>query len=472
MYEQAGSGARLSTQVNVQIILAIHHVSKKVSRFVSDVLLYSDDERKLHGEIVGALLHAGLLSMSELSSHLAKHIDGGRNVPATAFAIRLVRTAIIDEHIASASDCTELLAALSKLVHSPSPPEGIHRLMEDASRALGGSGGVGGGGGGGGSGGGGGGSGSAAGGVSSISEIRMALASHAVPAEEEVDQNLVRAREQVMPLWSEWLSLYELPNQSDKQQSTFISALHTQGWLRNDAYGGRFLTVVVETALAAAGASSLESEGSKPAVSFAPLDALSTLVVLMIKCVPAEAAASPPAAGRPAEASKAALQLGLLSRALSTLMLHLFKMYDTRPQDFNQRAYLRVFGSWLFELNAPDPALDQIQPQVLSAFAAAFLALQPSRLPGFAFAWLELISHRMFMPKLLLAKGQRGWPHLQRLLVALFSFLQPYLSTTELTAPTRSLCNGQEESSTPPPPPTFCARTPASHPQNGLTHLT
>jgi len=270
----------------------------------------------------------------------------------------------------------------------------------------------------------------------------MALASHAVPAEEEVDQNLVRAREQVMPLWSEWLSLYELPNQSDKQQSTFISALHTQGWLRNDAHGGRFLTVVVETALAAAGASSLESDGSKPAVSFAPLDALSTLVVLMIKCVPAEAAASPPAAGRPAEASKAALQLGLLSRALSTLMLHLFKMYDTRPQDFNQRAYLRVFGSWLFELNAPDPALDQIQPQVLSAFAAAFLALQPSRLPGFAFAWLELISHRMFMPKLLLAKGQRGWPHLQRLLVALFSFLQLYLSTTELTAPTRSLYRG------------------------------
>ena len=33
-------------------------------------------------------------------------------------------------------------------------------------------------------------------------------------------------------------------------------------------------------------------------------------------------------------------------------------------QDFNQRAYLRIFGSVLFELNVPDPILDIIRPQV------------------------------------------------------------------------------------------------------------
>lgn len=35
------------------------------------------------------------------------------------------------------------------------------------------------------------------------------------------------------------------------------------------------------------------------------------------------------------------------------------------------------------------------------------MLLQPERLPGFAFAWLELISHRAFVPKLLLSKGQK-----------------------------------------------------------------
>ena len=127
---------------------------------------------------------------------------------------------------------------------------------------------------------------------------------------------------------------------------------------------------------------------------------------------------------------------------LSIVITHLVQAYESRPQDFNQRAYLRLFGSFLFELNVPDPTLDLIRPQVLSAFAAAFLALQPSRLPGFAFSWLELISHRMFMPKTLLAKNQRGWPHMQQLLIGLFTFLKPYLSQDQLAAPTRTLYRG------------------------------
>lgn len=111
-------------------------------------------------------------------------------------------------------------------------------------------------------------------------------------------------------------------------------------------------------------------------------------------------------------------------------------------QDFNQRTYLRVFASLLFELSVPDSTLDLLRPQSLTTFAATFLALQPTRLPGFAFAWLELISHRMFMPKSLLVKGERGWPHMLRLFVAMFTFLQPHLSRRELTAPTRTLYRG------------------------------
>ena len=67
------------------------------------------------------------------------------------------------------------------------------------------------------------------------------------------------------------------------------------------------------------------------------------------------------------------------------------------------------------------------------------LLLQPLRVPGFAFAWLELISHRSFMPKLLLAPGHKGWSHFQRLLVALLRFLEPYLRNAELTDAVRLL---------------------------------
>ena len=77
--------------------------------------------------------------------------------------------------------------------------------------------------------------------------------------------------------------------------------------------------------------------------------------------------------------------------------------------------------------------------KMMAAIAATLEALQPVRVPGFAFPWLELISHRQLMPKLLLAPGQRGWPHFQKLLLALLRFLEPYLRNADLTDAIRLL---------------------------------
>lgn len=52
-----------------------------------------------------------------------------------------------------------------------------------------------------------------------------------------------------------------------------------------------------------------------------------------------------------------------------------------------------------------------------------------------SFVWLELVSHRSFMPKLLTCNGQKGWPYIQRLLVDLFQFMEPFLRNAELTEP-------------------------------------
>lgn len=72
------------------------------------------------------------------------------------------------------------------------------------------------------------------------------------------------------------------------------------------------------------------------------------------------------------------------------------------------------------------------------------MSLAPTRAPGFCMAWLELISHRVFMPKLLLLKGQgqAGWPSFQYLLVELFKFLEPYLRNAELSESIRLLYKG------------------------------
>ena len=77
--------------------------------------------------------------------------------------------------------------------------------------------------------------------------------------------------------------------------------------------------------------------------------------------------------------------------------------------------------------------------QQLASCTTYSSGLQPLRVPGFAFAWLDLMSHRNLMPKLLLAPSHKGWPNFQRLLLALLRFLEPYLRNAELTDAVRLL---------------------------------
>ena len=71
-----------------------------------------------------------------------------------------------------------------------------------------------------------------------------------------------------------------------------------------------------------------------------------------------------------------------------------------------------------------------------------FSSLQPTFFPGFAFSWMSLISHRLFMPKLLLSENREGWSTFYKLLLALFKFLAPFLKASDLQPATRDLYRG------------------------------
>ena len=353
-----GAAARLHTQVNVQLICRIHAVCPKVARFVTEMTLYSDAERKLNREIMFPLIQAGMVQPAEFTAHLAKHLDGGRNGAAVAFSMALVRTLVLDERAVAADACGDLLSALSQLAKHPSPPEGLLRLLDDARMSL-----------------------NAPGAAAAVGGGRKAAAA-AVE-----DPAVARVKAEVAPLWEEWLGICDQAHQSDKAYATFLQQLAGTGWLAPTEAGTNFLRAVVDLAISAATAGG-DSSGGKLPLAIAQLDALSKLVLVMVKA--AEGPAPTPAQAAQAADAKPKAQMALLTRVLAAVIAHLVKSYDTRPFDFNQRAYFRLFSSWLFELNAPDPALDPIQPQVLAAFGRVFSALQPSRLPGFAFAWMEL----------------------------------------------------------------------------------
>nr|ACF87041.1 unknown [Zea mays] len=122
----------------------------------------------------------------------------------------------------------------------------------------------------------------------------------------------------------------------------------------------------------------------------------------------------------------------ILSKILSVTVRSIQKDAEEKKASFNPRPYFRLFINWLYDLTTTDGHHDSSNFQVLTAFANAFHMLQPLRVPAWSFAWLELVSHRSFMPKLLMCNSQKGWPFFQRLLVALLKFMEPYLRNAEL----------------------------------------
>lgn len=94
---------------------------------------------------------------------------------------------------------------------------------------------------------------------------------------------------------------------------------------------------------------------------------------------------------------------------LSIVTLVLVAEHEKGANCFNQRPFFRIFSTLLAQ---PD-----ISPLAL---AETLIVVQPVVCPGFTFAWISLVSHRMFLPKIL--QSNEGSAKFVSLLLALFKF--------------------------------------------------
>jgi len=335
---------------------------------------------------------------------LAKLMDNGRKMQAVEFAKGLVRTLILEEKAIASAELAPVLDALNSLAqYGETPNPELTKLLEEV-RALASQGGGG------------------------RERRRLRDRQRTDKERQGVPPGLA---EKVLSLFEEWLEICEYgraSKQNDKVYAQFISQLQQQGMVKGDDTTDHFFRTMVEIAIE----NSIDVNNSTVAiVHFDAVDAFAKLVVLLVKYL-----------ADPVNPSNTMTRVVLLNKVLAVIARVLLRDCDTRHAVNHQRPYFRLFSNLFVDLNAADPVLDSINLQVLGFFSNTLHSLQPSRVPGFTFAWLELISHRMFMPKLLMAKAQRGWPLFQRLLADLFKFLEPYLRGAELTEPIRLLYKG------------------------------
>lgn len=117
--------------------------------------------------------------------------------------------------------------------------------------------------------------------------------------------------------------------------------------------------------------------------------------------------------------------------------------HTQRGEHFNARAFYRFFAMLLCEAHrtldqlalsgtVPQTDIDAQRKQVLYRVADALVQIAPERFPGFAFHWLELIQHRLFMPELLPPTPRPGWGSMMMLVVALLRNVSEYLKVTDM----------------------------------------
>jgi CCR4-NOT transcription complex subunit 1 len=135
-------------------------------------------------------------------------------------------------------------------------------------------------------------------------------------------------------------------------------------------------------------------------------------------------------------------KMGLLTTFFSVVADVLTRDFERDPEQFAQRPFFRIIINLVQDLNANDPELDAISVPILMAFSRLFHDIRPALVPGFCMAWLELISHRTFMPRLLQSKTHNLMQVFKSLLVDLFSFMQVYLRVARLTDSMRLLYKG------------------------------
>ncbi|KNC49335.1 CCR4-NOT transcription complex subunit 1 [Thecamonas trahens ATCC 50062] len=205
-------------------------------------------------------------------------------------------------------------------------------------------------------------------------------------------------------------------NALDTIFARYVHYLQVQKLMDDDGVAPLFFRIATEMAVEAWLVKEAEGE-----VACDGVDALSNLILGLVKWF--NRVDGPPPANSPSK-------VNLLRQVLAMVVKVLLYDYERQPMAFNQKPYFRLLTNLLNDLTTKSPLLDMLSFPILSTFSSAFLQLRPERVPGFAFAWLGLISHRCFMPKLLLAKKGlqlQGWHVYQHLVVALLRFLNPLL---------------------------------------------
>ncbi|KAF2546740.1 hypothetical protein F2Q70_00019094 [Brassica cretica] len=364
LYDNASSNLHVSA--NLAILVAVRDVCKRVVKELTSWVIYSEEERKLNKHITIGLIQRELLNLAEYNVHMAKYLDGGRNKSATDFSISLLQS-LVTEESSVISELHSLVDALAKLSSKSGSPESLQQLIDiirnpvtntsdHSDSAIG---------------------------IENNdkqSKDKKVVYNTTANIEENTNLEFVESesagfRIRVSTLFESWYQICEVSGANETACSQYVLHLHETGLLKGDNTTESFFRILLELSVAhcisseeiSSGAVQSPQQAQSP--SFLIIDIYAKLVFSILKYLPEQESSS---------------KLFLLSEIMAVTVRSIQKDAEDKKTSLNPRPYFRLFINWLLDLCSLDPGTDGANFQVLSAFANAFHALQPLKIPAFS----------------------------------------------------------------------------------------
>lgn len=380
------TNSSLTQNTLVFLLDKLCELSPFTAKDISWWLVHAEDERKYNKNVMRDLILLGLVPLAELDRSLAIQIEK-KNVKAVLFTIYLIHDSILSEDpIALRADLINSIEALQVLAHEPS---------EIGRKAY-----------------------------MSISRLKAIVKSNSIQIFKMFGTSTISKKQYMSYVFAEWVKLVQY-SRVNRVLEDFIWQLVDDGIVNNSENLSLLITTATEMSVAAF---SKEADPSKKLhiETYAPADALALLLVKLLLMQ---------------EDSTGVERKTFFNSMLAVIVLAFASDHNNNSTSFNERPYFRIFSSlfsyWLsarheFE-DGDDESLKTFNSELYLILAQNLMVMQPSSFPGFTFAWISLISHRMFMPMILEVPENKGWGRFVNLLQCLLSFQLHYVDSEKIS---------------------------------------
>lgn len=220
-------------------------------------------------------------------------------------------------------------------------------------------------------------------------------------------------------VFTEWVKLLQRVENNDVITTVFIKQLVEKGVISDTDN----LLTFVKSSLELSVSSFKESDPTDEV--FIAIDALGSLIIKLLIL----------------QDFKDDTRRDYINAIFSVIVLVFAKDHSQEGTTFNERPYFRLFSNILYEWatirthnfvrisdSSTRQELIEFDSVFYNTFSGYLHALQPFAFPGFSFAWVTLLSHRMLLPIMLRLPNKIGWEKLMLLIIDLFKFLDQYTS--------------------------------------------